>query len=100
MKACMESSNSTTPCTSCGARPAALHRPIFKRGNFCPACCPVCSLAPRRETTQPKPAAATSSRWDTPSAPRARDPWYFDERRQDDFDYFAKGGATRLRRGR
>jgi len=92
MKACMQSSNSTTPCTTCGQRPGELHRPIFKRGAFCPGCCPVCAPAQQREKAQPKLA---------PSAPRPRDPFYFDERRLDrGVDYLQPGGATRLRRGR
>ena len=100
---CSKTSNTNgSRCARCGAIPTEIHEagPLFGKHPHCPACCPVCSPVPRRETTQPKPAAATSSRWDTPSAPRPRDPFYFDESRRDDFDYFAKGGATRLRRGR
>lgn len=115
MKACMQSSNSTTPCTNCGQRPGELHRPIFKRGAFCPGCCPVCS--PAQTNQQPEsvgglaasllgkigfaPKPKSKPLWDTPSAPRPRDPFYFDDRRQGaGIDYLQPGGATRLRRGR
>ncbi len=117
LDACSKTPNArSVRCTHCGALPAEIHEagPLFNKRPYCAQCCPVCAPA------QAKPKASVGEFasallakvglarpkikppiWDTPSAPRPRDPFYFDERRIDrGVDYLQPGGATRLRRGR
>ena len=83
MRLCRESKDAATMCKTCGVRPGS-HSPLFKRGTFCPGCCPVCAPQP----PAPKKAAAQQPvRTPTvpvlhgnpnPSQPPTGDPWYRD----------------------
>jgi hypothetical protein len=97
MKACRVSNIIAATCPSCGARTDALHRPIFKRGRFCHACCPVCAKgaaqqppASARAPTAPKPMARGSQWIDLGYGPprdsrgRLADPFYSDRGRREE----------------
>ena len=75
MKVCIESIGDTAVCLACGVCPEKIHRPLFKRGSFCPACCPVCAVATLAPAAH---AAAGTSAY--VEAGRSSDPWYRDTR--------------------
>jgi hypothetical protein len=90
MKACRVSNIIAAACPGCGARTDAIHRPIFKRGRFCHACCPVCAKGAEQKTataapapTVPKPMAQ-GSQWLDLGYGRPSDPFYSDRERREE----------------
>ena len=58
MKLCIRSANTTAHCESCGALPQELHKPIIKRGHYCPRCCPACATSAPKKAAAPQPVRA------------------------------------------
>ena len=92
MEPCVQSASLSGPCIECGGRAEKMHRPLFRRGSFCPRCCPVCAGQPaaaRRHTSESEARrlqGATQGKdggWGPGRDARGRciDPWYRDERR-------------------
>jgi hypothetical protein len=91
MEPCVQSPSLTGPCAGCGARGKEMHRPLFRRGSYCPRCCPVCAAKPAPAPATPLAkdvAAEGTTQWkDEGWGPfrdargRCIDPWYRDERR-------------------
>jgi hypothetical protein len=85
MEPCVQSITMNGPCVMCGGRAQKMHRPMFRRGSFCPRCCPVCKGQPASAAVTPPEAEAPTQdtselkegRW----GPNPNDPWYRDERR-------------------
>jgi hypothetical protein len=85
MEPCFQSVDFISPCAMCGRRAEKTHRPLFRRGPFCPRCCPVCAAklasagVTPREADPPTQGAAEQKegRW----GPDPHDAWYRDERR-------------------
>jgi hypothetical protein len=61
MEPCVQSLTLSGPCILCGGRAQKMHRPLFRRGSFCPSCCPVCAAG------QPASAAATPMEAEAPT---------------------------------
>ncbi|MGO9008596.1 MAG: hypothetical protein ACLQPN_00720 [Bryobacteraceae bacterium] len=67
-------------CSVCNRPTGTAHRSLFRRAVFCADCCPKCG--PKPATT--KETTAVFPVWSTPSAPRPFDPWYRDDRRNEE----------------
>ena len=82
MKLCIRSANTTAHCESCGALPQELHKPIIKRGHYCPRCCPACATSAPKKAAAPQPVRAPTVPVlhgnPNPSGPPTGDPWYRD----------------------
>jgi hypothetical protein len=91
MEPCVQSTSLSGPCLLCGCRAQKMHRPLFRRGSFCPRCCPVCAVkaaaaAATPPASEPPAQGATQGKeggWGPGRDARGRciDPWYRDERR-------------------
>jgi len=85
MEPCIQSITMSGPCVTCGGRAQKMHRPMFRRGTFCPRCCPVCAGQPASAAATPSeveaPAQDASEQKEGQWGPHPNDPWYRDERR-------------------
>ncbi len=85
MEPCVQSGALSGPCLLCGGRAQNMHRPLSRRGSFCPRCCPVCAGHPASALVTPTkahaPAQDASERKEGRWGPHPNDPWYRDERR-------------------
>ena len=84
MEPCVQSVNLPGPCATCGRRAKEMHRPLFRRGSFCPRCCPACAAKAAPVAAPPSESEAPAEgEWGPRRDARGRcvDPWYRDERR-------------------
>jgi len=85
MEPCVQSITMSGPCVICGGRAQKMHRPTFRRGSFCPSCCPACADQPASVAATPSEAEAptqdASEQREGRSGPNPDDPSYRDERR-------------------
>jgi len=85
MEPCVQSITMSGACSMCGGRAQKMHRPMFRRGLFCPRCCPGCADQPPSAVATPSeteaPTLAAGERKEGRWGPHPNDPWYRDQRR-------------------